>query len=317
VAPEERARIDAWEGQIWEKAGASFGTTSMVDFYEHALESAGIDRRSYFNARRGLYDETMAFQDRELARLVERLKLEGEWEDTLLVVAADHGHPAGTFARFGRGLIEPPPEQWQGALFDSYSTRIPLLFVWPRRIAGGRRVAQPVSMIDLVPTLLELCGLPQPEVAQGRSLAPLLLGRELDPAPVYLDEFRVDEATGEMVGNLEIIDGRWGASLEIGPAPDGGGSGRGRHAVPAGGRWGAVHPWFPDAPRLLLYDLWNDPFAVRAVNEEHPELVARYEALLLERWEAHRALARRIGAASDAALTPEMLEQLKALGYIR
>jgi hypothetical protein len=33
----------------------------------------------------------------------------GEWEDTLLVIAADHGHPAGTFARFGRGLFEPQP----------------------------------------------------------------------------------------------------------------------------------------------------------------------------------------------------------------
>src|SRR5688572_30984572 len=34
---------------------------------------------------------------------------------------------------------------------------------------------------------------------------------------VILDEFRVDEGTGEMIGNLEIVDGRWGASLEIGP----------------------------------------------------------------------------------------------------
>ena len=57
-------------------------------------------------------------------------------------------------------------------------------------------------------------------------------------APVILDEFRVDEETGEMIGNIEIIDGRWGASLEIGPVSGDSDPNRGRHTVPAGGRWG-------------------------------------------------------------------------------
>jgi arylsulfatase A-like enzyme len=259
----------------------------------------------------------MAHQDRELERLVERLKAEGEWEDTLLVIASDHGHPAGTFARFGRGLIEPQPEGWQGALFDSYSTRVPLVFVWPGKIAGDRRITQAVSMIDVLPTILELTGLPLPPVLQGRSLAPLLLGRELEPRPVILDEFRVDEATGAMVGNIEMIDRRWGASLEVAPVAAGADASRGRHSFPAGGRWGAVHPYFPDASRLLLYDLWNDPFATRAVNDEHPELVAHYTQALTEHWRVHQALAQSFGEAGDQALDPEMLRQLQTLGYTR
>ena len=184
-------------------------------------------------ARRGLYDETMAHQDRELARFVERLKAEGEWDNTLLVIGADHGHPAGTFARFGRGLIEPRPESWQGALFDSYSTRVPLIVIWPRKIPGGRRIEQAVSMIDVLPTILDLAGLPQPEIAQGRSLAPLCLGGELAARPVILDEFRVDEASGELIGKLEIIDGLWGASLEIAPVAAGADGSLVRHPVPA------------------------------------------------------------------------------------
>jgi len=317
VSKEERGNLDDWDERLFTEAGELFGTTSITGFYDAALERTGIDRQLYFNARRGLYDETMAYQDRELARFVERLKERGEWENTLLVIAADHGHPAGTFARFGRGLFDPQPEAWQGALFDAYATRVPLVFIWPARIEGGRRFDQPVSMIDVLPTLLELAGLPAPEIAQGRSLAPLLLEGRAEPHEVILDEFRVDEATGEMVGNLEIVDGRWGASLEIGPVPAGADPARGRHPVPAGGRWGAVHPFFPDAPRLLLYDLWNDPFALKAVNDAHPELVERYHALLLERWEAHRALAQRFGEAADTQLDPEQLEQLRALGYIR
>ena len=316
VSPEERERLERWEGELFQKAGDLFGTTSIIDFYDRALERAKIDRRSFFNARRGLYDETMAHQDRELERFVERLKAEGEWEDTLLVIASDHGHPAGTFARWGRGLIEPQPEGWQGALFDSYSTRVPLIFVWPRGIEGGRRIHQPVSMIDVLPTILELAGLPQPEVLQGRSLAPLLRGGELAPRPVILDEFRVDEATGAMAGNIEMIDGRWGASLEIGP-PAASETAHGRHAFPAGGRWGAVHPFFPSASRLLLYDLWNDPFATRAVNDENPELVERYEKTLLAQWEAHQALATRFGEAGDEPLDPELVKKLQSLGYTR
>jgi hypothetical protein len=135
--------------------------------------------------------------------------------------------------------------------------------------------------------------------------------------PVVLDEFRVDEASGEMVGNLEMVDGRWGASLEIGPAPANAAPDRGRHAVPAGGRWGAVHPFFPEVPRLLLYDLESDPLATRAVNEEHPELVVKYREILERQWQAHRALARRFGEAGEAAISPEQLEQLRALGYIQ
>lgn len=317
VTPEERARAEAWEEELWAKGGDLFGTTSIADFYDRALARAAIDRRAFYGVRRGLYDETLLHQDRELERFVQRLKDAGEWERTLLVIGSDHGHPAGTFSRWGRGLIEPPPAGWQGALFDSYATRVPLIFVWPGVIEGGRRYAHPVSMIDVLPTILDLVGLPPPEVLQGRSLAPFLRGGELPPREVILDEFRVDEASGQMIGNLEIVDGRWGASLEIAPPRAGGDLATGRHAIPAGGRWGAVHPYFADEPRLLLYDLEQDPFATRAVNAEHPELVERYRALLLERWDAHRALATRFQEGESAPLDPAQLEQLRALGYVR
>jgi arylsulfatase A-like enzyme len=317
VSKAERAQLEQWDQQVFENAGDLFGTTSISDFYDRALERAKIDRQAYYNTRRGLYDETMAYQDRELGRLVENLKKRGEWQDTLLVIGADHGHPAGTFPRWGRGLFEPPPPGWEGALFDSYATRVPLIIVWPGHIEGGRRYSEPVSMIDVLPTILDLVGLPAPEVLQGRSLAPFLRGEELPARELVFDEFRVDEATGEMIGNIELVDGRWGASLEVGPVAAGADPAFGRHATPAGGRWGAVHPFFAEEPRLLLYDLEKDPFAVRAVNEEHPELVEHYRKILLERWDAHRALATQFQEGESAPLDPAQLEQLRALGYVR
>jgi hypothetical protein len=78
-----------------------------------------------------------------------------------------------------------------------------------------------------------------------------------------------------------------------------------------------VHSFYPEAPRLLLYDLWRDPFTTRAVNDEHPELVERYERELLEHWELHQALATQFTEASDRPMAPDVLEQLQALGYVR
>ncbi|HZJ69985.1 MAG TPA: hypothetical protein VFF36_03575, partial [Planctomycetota bacterium] len=130
--------------------------------------------------------------------------------------------------------------------------------------------------------------------------------------------FRVDEASGETIGNLELVDGRWGASLEIGPAPPGAAvdAEHGRHAVPAGGRWGAVHPFFPEPPRLLLYDLRYDPIATRAVNDEHPELVESYRTRLLQIWDEQRALAERFHETGGGVpMSPEQTRQLEALGY--
>jgi len=317
VSAADARREAAWDEKLWEASAPLFGTTSIEAFYAAALERAGIDRKAYFEARKGLYDETMLHQDEQLRKLVHSLKARGEWERTLLVVASDHGHPAGTFARFGRGLFDPQPEPWQGALCDAYATRVPLLVVRPGRVGAGRRIDTPVSMIDVLPTLLALSGLPALEVSQGRSLVPLLEDPTAEHPPVVLDEFRVDEATGELVGNLEIIEGRWGASMEIAPIVEGADPRLGRHATPAGGRWGAVHPYFEDAPRLLLYDLESDPFALKAVNAEHPDEVRRFERLLLHQWEAHRSLAQRFGQAEEKALSPDQLEQLRALGYIR
>lgn len=93
-----------------------------------------------------------------------------------------------------------------------------------------------------------------------------------------------------------MIDGRWGASLWIGPPRDT----LNRRPTP-----------------LLLFDVWNDPLALTLMNDRHPELVTKYTELLEKQWEAHRLLAQRFTAGGKVELTPEQLETLRALGYIR
>jgi len=319
VAPFAGMYIDPGrQAGFWESLEAVFDGSrqdqeTVSGFYRRRFEEMGLDRVQIYAAQRDLYDESMAHQDWQLGRFVEELKRSGEWNNTILVITSDHGHPAGIFSRFGREMFEPPPPDNEGAFFDSYRTRIPFIVVWPGRIEPGIRISERVSLIDLVPTLLDLAGLPAAEVAQGQSLAPLLLGDPgWKPRPVIFDQFQFDSVTGQLVGQIEILDGRWGASLEIWPdVPEGSPEPR------PNGQQRAAREHDPTMPRLLLYDVWADPFARANVNELHPELVAHYTEVLEEYWEAHKLLASQFVPGEQGALDAAQLETLRALGYIQ
>jgi hypothetical protein len=63
--------------------------------------------------------------------------------------------------------------------------------------------------------------------------------------------------------------------------------------------------------------VWADPLALRPVNEQHPELVKKYTRLLEDAWGDHQLMAKQFKPGPKSALTPEQLERLRALGYIR
>ena len=295
VGPAERETWREWEERLGEEGGHGI--------YSDAWEATGISRTAFFSLHQGMYDETMAHNDYQLGRLVERLKAEGEWENTLLIIGGDHSTRAAMDDMVV--LLDSLPPRWGHPMFRPTISRVPLIFVWPGHIEGGQRFDQPVSMIDVLPTLLDLVGLPPAEVSQGQSLAPLLRGEDgWEPRPVILDEFEVDRKTGELRGVIEVVDGRWGASLEINPEPaeedEDKEAAERRRPVP-----------------LLLYDLWNDPFCVTSVHEERPDLVEKYTKFLEAQFEAHQSLAQYFTRSSDVALTPEQLQTLRTLGYIQ
>jgi arylsulfatase A-like enzyme len=314
LSADRRHLLDTWNERIRAEAGGSpergiFGILRGVDSAE--WERTGIDWVDYWTAQRDLHDETMAHQDYQLGQLVARLKAQGEWERTVLIVAADHGAWAGS-TDYGIVMREPPPAEelarasWSGgsraaAMFASGVSRIPMIIVWPERIAPGQRFSDPVSMIDMLPTILDLADLPMPEVIQGQSLAPLLLGEPgWEPRPVILDQFDTDGA-GRFWGRIEVIDGRWGASLQINHPAD-----QGRYSI------GDRSP-----PAVLLFDLWTDPNCLHSLHEERPDLVEKYTKFLEEQLEAHLALGRHLTPSEAPPLTPAQLEALRSLGYIR
>jgi len=293
-------RLDDWDSRLeeagWSRRRSVRPTVPLARLIE-LFETAGIDLMEYVSAKHALYDEGMAHNDYQIGRLVNRIKAAGEWDNTIFVLAADHAHRNA--GREGLAAMAAPSGDEQ-AIFSPWVSHIPLIVVWPGRIAAGQRFGQPVSMIDMLPTIVDLAGLPRPEITQGQSLAPLLLGEEgWEPRPVIFDEFYGSFTSDTLHGRIDVVDGRWGASLLVNQNPS---------PPEENGR----------AAPLLLFDLWDDPNLSHSLHEERPDLVEHYTEFLEAQWAAHQALAQQFTRSGEgAALTPEQLRTLRALGYIQ
>jgi len=120
---------------------------------------------------KGLYREEIAFTDHHIGRLLAGLARNGLDGDTLVVFSSDHGEE----------LME---HGWIGhtrTLYDEL-IRVPLVFSLPGTL-DARVVSEPVSILDVAPTIAQLCGLPYHPRWEGLSLAPLLR----DGEAVHLD----------------------------------------------------------------------------------------------------------------------------------
>lgn len=111
------------------------------------------------------YYTSVAFLDKNVGLVfdaVKRLNLENE---TLIIYVGDHGYNLGHHGRFEKHTF------WETAV------RAPLLISYPQRFVRGKVVNALVEFVDLMPTILDVCGVSHPEELQGQSLVPLLRGK--------------------------------------------------------------------------------------------------------------------------------------------
>lgn len=147
-----------------------------------------------------LYEGEVRFVDGQVGRIVQALKDKGLYETTLLVVVGDHGEAFGEHKEQGHGIF----------CYEE-SLRVPLLLHNPRLFKSPRRVAGRLSLVDIMPGLLDLVRLPAPDGVQGRSFGPLVEGREKDRREIYFEslfgqeEFNWAPLTGLIDGPLKYV----------------------------------------------------------------------------------------------------------------
>ena len=118
----------------------------------------------------------VTFMDHYMGQILDSLDQHGVADRTVVVFTSDHGDMMGDFKMLGKGKMN-----------DS-SARVPLLVRVPGITDGQRVVKVPIGQIDLVPTLLDMLGLPPCQEAQGKSLYPLIRGeRGLEENDVFVE----------------------------------------------------------------------------------------------------------------------------------
>jgi arylsulfatase A-like enzyme len=208
------------------------------------------------------YDGELAYMDASLGEFF--ASHAGLLNKTIVIICGDHGESLGEHGEAEHGVF----------LYDA-TTRVPLLVRLPGAPAS-RRVAQDVGLVDVAPTLRELCGLPAAST-DGFSLVPLLNGRPLKRQPVLIESL------------IPLLDYGW--------AP--------LYAAVDGNRK------FILAPRPEFYDLDKDPAELAEVKGSFPRDASRLEKVL-----KNYVAEVKPASTQKRGLGDEEMRSLQSLGYI-
>jgi arylsulfatase A-like enzyme len=231
-------------------------------------EPISAEERKHFV---GLYEQSLQYLDAQIGRLMGHLDKLGYSSNTMIILAADHGDEFLDHGRWGH---------WESNLYDEI-LRVPLIIKIPNG-SGSQVIRRQVRLLDLMPTILELCGCPLPSALMGSSLVPLWTQREA--------EYEVEVAISEMRRDpWHRIAVRTAEFKYI---------------------WDSKRPNQPD-----LYDLRVDPGEKQNVWDQFPQEVSRFQAIV----DAHRL---QVAATEPAIAVPKLeldedvASRLRDLGYL-
>ena len=117
------------------------------------------------------YLASMSYADAQLGRLIRALKDKGQFENTVIVVMSDHGFHLGE------------KERWRKQTLWTESTRVLLSIKPDTKVEESATRTEPVSIMDIYPTVAELAKLQTPDYVEGYSLVPLMTGERAFNGP--------------------------------------------------------------------------------------------------------------------------------------
>ena len=219
------------------------------------------------------YAGGISYVDHHVGVVLDSLRNSGLMDECIVMVVADHGeHLTEHDIYFTHKL--PYAECLQ----------VPLMIRLPGGVQSGRRVSTPVSLADVMPTLMELAGIEVEQEVTGRSLVSLMRGEELEPRLLF----------AEWGGKQH----RWGKSVWD-------------------SEWRYTELQLDSVFTAELFDRDADPREENDLARERPDLVEHYSAALDARFGVERRLLQDGPAVADPpALDPEIEERLRALGYV-
>jgi arylsulfatase A-like enzyme len=249
------------------------------------------------DGRRRLYDGEIRYNDEYLAKFLEKLNERGLLRRTLVIFASDHGEFLGDR---DADLWAHRPPGYVDVL------HVPLMMVLPGTLPEGKRVPENVQLLDIMPTVLELAGVPTDSLLlQGDSLVSLMQGQELD---FWRDRIVVSD---EVIGRPHDDRRSWGSVFH-----------RDLHYLNsrkfsdlAALANGSVDP----RTTLKVFDLRRDPreqrdLGVGADTPLAPASVDFLGKLIARNTEMSEALTQ--DASETIELDPTIQDQLRGLGYL-
>jgi arylsulfatase A-like enzyme/Flp pilus assembly protein TadD len=215
-----------------------------------------------------LYDGEIAFADAQVGRLISFLKARDLYRNTLIVLTGDHGESLGEHG-----------EATHGFFIYNATLHVPVMIHLPGAISSAKVLPDLISLVDLLPTVLQTLKIDVPAQVQGRSVLALIRPTGGDESrSIYAETF------------LPRLHFNWSDLRSV----------------------ETEKYQFIEAPKPELYDLSRDPnetqnlyFEKKAVGGE---LQARLSGMVRQ-YSADHELAEKTG------LDPALMERLKSLGY--
>lgn len=156
--PKEGLRFSKPPSNFWDTVPQSSISKRFQGFgFQLGVENDDL-HREYMQA----YHACISFIDAQIGRILDSLKTSGEWDNTIVVLTSDHGYQLGEHFMWGKVT-----------LFE-VCNRVPLLIRVPNKTKPGSISHGLVELVDIFPTLAELCGVTAPTDLQGESLSPLI-----------------------------------------------------------------------------------------------------------------------------------------------
>jgi arylsulfatase A-like enzyme len=233
--------------------------------------------RDVSDPKRAIYDPEIFFMDANLGRLLQRLEATGEYDDSIIVVVADHGQGLGDHG-------------WrQHRLLYQEQIRTPLIVRAPKGPRGSV-VGSLASIIDVAPTILAAAGVAIPDTVEGRDLLAAQAARDSANRIVHAEalntlDFHTPRRLPKRHKDLLFcaMDRRWKL---------------------------IYHHNHPENSEL--YDLENGPGETANVVAQHPREKDR-----LLRWLSDSGVMEIETFESNAPLDEESIRMLESLGYVR